>query len=381
MRSIHRAVDEMVAGGLTVGIQVAVLADGMDVRHCCGSDGSGRSIELDSVASVFCVTKALISACAGRLEESGELSLSSTLADARIGEGDPLGRVTLWDLLCHSSGLWGERPEMFMGLGEEASVRRAEGVSLRRRRAFVGAYGQFLGFHLLGVAIERLVGIPLESLVRSRVITPARLDDEVWFRAPGVFPHRRLRRSASRVDGRLVPWLWESSRVAIEAGSAANGAYASAHGMARLMQFVAQRAAVGGVAERCAAMAATRTGFDPVLGRRCRFSLGHLYDMRAHEFPDVVGSHSFGQIGVGGASCAVADLDNGVFFAWRDYLVHEDVTSIFAVRDRLVRAIYRSLSAADNGITASTTSDQLAWARGEAARVAGRAHRRGSGAG
>jgi CubicO group peptidase (beta-lactamase class C family) len=337
----HEA-DRIVAEGITTGLQISVIRAGKVLNYATGHDSRGAPIDDESIASFFCVSKAVTAACLARLADDGEISLSATLAEAGIAEGSGFAETTLWELLTHSSGLWGERAERYMGLTEIGAERCIRILRRRTRRRFEGIYGEFAAFHLAGLAAERLTGIPLEQLVSTRVIEPLQLGDQIYFR-PELVDRARLRLSGSPSShGEPIPWLWEATGAAMNGGSSANGCYGTAGGFARLMESIDQVSPDDdqSVAQRCLRLPATRAGRDPVLGRTCRFSLGFLYDMRVHEFPSPVGLDSFGQVGLGGSACAVADPTNCTYLAWRDYTVHEDASDILRIRRRLVGAIY-----------------------------------------
>gem|GEM_PF-6607169 len=338
--TVADTVQDLVARGVTSGLQVSAQVGDVVVEDAAGVDALGRPVDVASVSSWFCATKLLTSLCLATLADEGTVPVSTRLGDVAIGASDAVRDLTIWQLLTHSSGLWGERAERYMGLGAEAALAALGALRLRRRRPFEGAYGEYAAFHLAGAAAERVAGVPFEHLVASRVIDRAGLAGQIWFRTADGIDLDQLRLSSTADPAGPVPWLWERATPALESGSPANGAYGTATGFRRLAQHVGEVASrPGAVATAALVQPATRHGRCPVLGRRCRFSFGLLASLVEHDFDGLVSATAVGQVGLGGAATVVLDPAARRWVAWRDLVVHESAAEILEVRRAILGAL------------------------------------------
>lgn len=336
---VESVVAELVESELTCGIQLAFSTSAGETDLSGGVDGCGNVIENGSISAWYCVTKTLttlgIVALLSDHPEVLDLRVSS-LFECRDADD-----ANLWELLCHSSGWWGHRSERLMGISADEAIARIAGGRVRRRRPYCGAYSEFAGFFLAASLVERMLGVSFEEVVSARVLRPAGLEGEVYFRAPLVTLDGQLRCSATVVaPGVSIPWLAELSETCTQRGTAASGAYGTARGVVGLLSLVERLVASDDPRLQAMGMQVTKTSYDPMFRRRCAFSLGHLYDLRSHDFPAVVGRRSIGQVGFGGTSTAIVDLDRRVCVAWRDFTVHEDAASIFEVRRRIIEFVF-----------------------------------------
>ncbi len=137
-------------------------------REACGRltfEPSAPSARDDTIFDLASLTKVLAtSLIAMRLADDGRLDLDAPVADlvpAWPAEGER-GRVRVVDLLAHASGLPAHRPYYETCEGREAfaAALATEGLEYEPRSRSV--YSD-LGFILLGFALERLEGVPLDA--------------------------------------------------------------------------------------------------------------------------------------------------------------------------------------------------------------------------
>jgi serine-type D-Ala-D-Ala carboxypeptidase len=98
------------------------------------------------------------------------------------GETVDAGAVTFRDLLCHSSGLPAWRPLNMAG-GRDAALRMALSTFFSYPTRSRVVYSD-IGLILVGLAVERLSGLPLDGAVKARVLEPLGLRHTRYFPAP-----------------------------------------------------------------------------------------------------------------------------------------------------------------------------------------------------
>ncbi|HEX7487621.1 MAG TPA: serine hydrolase domain-containing protein, partial [Anaeromyxobacteraceae bacterium] len=125
--------------------------------------------DLFDVASL---TKVMATASiAALLVDAGALELDAPVARL-LPEVSPTHRgITLRHLLAHTSGLPAWRPLHAAGRGSDAVVAVAAATPLEAAPGTRAVYSD-LGFILLGAALERAAGAPLDALFAARVSVP-----------------------------------------------------------------------------------------------------------------------------------------------------------------------------------------------------------------
>jgi serine-type D-Ala-D-Ala carboxypeptidase len=92
------------------------------------------------------------------------------------------GEVCFRDLLCHSSGLPAWRP-LYRQESKEAALRMVTGTFFSYPRRARVVYSD-LGLILVGLAVQKLSGMPLDKAVGMRVLEPLGLARTRYFPAP-----------------------------------------------------------------------------------------------------------------------------------------------------------------------------------------------------
>lgn len=151
------------------------------------TDPPGSAVTSSTIYDLASLTKPLATVTAmALLVQCGQCRLDSRIDSVlQELEGSAVGSATLRQLLTHSSGLPGWRgfyeqlsPNAVLPSSLEARVEAGRRVvHMIAKETLVYGMGERsvysdLGFMLLGLAIERLSGIPLDRFVREHIIQP-----------------------------------------------------------------------------------------------------------------------------------------------------------------------------------------------------------------
>ncbi len=158
---------------------VAVLADGEVVEHAAGvlSTATGVEATTDSVFQIGSITKLWTSSLVMQLVDEGKVDLDATvhayLPEFRIADEDAASRITVRQLLTHTSGFEGD---IFTdtGLGDDC-VEKYVGVLHDVPQLFPpGAMWSYnnAGFCVLGRLVEVLREKPYDACLREHLIKP-----------------------------------------------------------------------------------------------------------------------------------------------------------------------------------------------------------------
>lgn len=156
-----------------------VVAAGAAGALTAGGDPATTSTVFDLAS----VTKPVTALLAARLARRGVLSLSTPLGEVlEEAVATPSGRVPIELFLAHRAGLDGHRPlyapllegrpvDRSAALREAAAARRAGCEGPPPPDGFAPVYSD-LGYLLVGAALERAAGRPLDALVNDEVAAP-----------------------------------------------------------------------------------------------------------------------------------------------------------------------------------------------------------------
>ena len=132
---------------------------------------------LETIYDLASLTKPMITGllCA-RLVELGELNMDSSIANYLLEFDRPdKNRITLRELLTHTSGLPAWRPLYILTSGErEAAVSAIANEPLEQAPGQRVVYSD-LGFIALGFLLQRLTGASLDQLAQREIFTPLNL--------------------------------------------------------------------------------------------------------------------------------------------------------------------------------------------------------------
>src|SRR5437588_5123814 len=135
-----------------------------------------RPATLDTIYDLASLTKPLVTGllCA-QLVELGELTLDSSVANYLLEFDRPdKNRLTIRELLTHTSGLPAWRPLYLLAVEKESALASIANEALDARPGERVIYSD-LGFIVLGFLLERLMGGRLDELAFNRIMKPLEL--------------------------------------------------------------------------------------------------------------------------------------------------------------------------------------------------------------
>ena len=135
-----------------------------------------RAATLETIYDLASLTKPLVTGllCA-QLVELGELTLDSSVANYLLEFDRPdKNRITIRELLTHTSGLPAWRPLYLLAVEKESALASIANETLDARPGEQVIYSD-LGFIVLGFLLERLMGSRLDELALNRIVKPLEL--------------------------------------------------------------------------------------------------------------------------------------------------------------------------------------------------------------
>jgi D-alanyl-D-alanine carboxypeptidase len=177
---VRRTMRDLVSSGSVPGV-VVVLRHGTEVRvltEGLADTATGARMTVHSRFHVASMTKPVVAAVAMQLVQFGRLSLDDTIESwlpGLVARGD---RITVRQLLSHTSGLpdYTRVPAAWPVLERTPVDQRALVVAAGRAPPlFAPGAGQTYSntnYALLGLVLERATGLSLEELLQHRVFAP-----------------------------------------------------------------------------------------------------------------------------------------------------------------------------------------------------------------
>lgn len=171
--------DELVAEHDVPAAQLAVLHDGSVTELATGVLNLDTGVEAtpDSVFQIGSITKVYTSALVLQLVEERRLELDQPVAtllpELILTDLESLDKVTVRDLLTHTSGIQGDHFED-VGRGDDAVARYVESCAKLGFSHPVGATMSYCntGFVLAGRIIEKLTSQIWDGALRTRLLEP-----------------------------------------------------------------------------------------------------------------------------------------------------------------------------------------------------------------
>lgn len=141
-----------------------------------------RPVEESTLFDLASMTKLVTALTAATMVDDGLLDLDAPVREA-LGDPVPDRAITARHLLTHTAGL---PPTMDLAALPGGPAARREAVRCALPVTLPGAAHAYscIGFVLLGLLLERLVGAPLPALARDRVLGPAGADGATWHVSP-----------------------------------------------------------------------------------------------------------------------------------------------------------------------------------------------------
>lgn len=236
---VARSVEADRLVGLAVGIVVdgeLVLGEGFGVRHA----DEGGAVDARTAFRIGSITKVFTAMTALRLAERGRIDLDAPAA-ALLPELDTLvypsadaRRITVRDLLTHTSGLPRDPDVPPLSTSSATSrdelMRAIDGLSLVRPPGVAHEYSN-LGFSLLGHLVAAASGRPYHDAIDELLLAPLAMRHTVW--EPADVAPERLAMGHEVEGGRVV------TRPPTQHGAldAAGGLYSTVDDLARFVAF------------------------------------------------------------------------------------------------------------------------------------------------
>jgi CubicO group peptidase (beta-lactamase class C family) len=276
-------------------------------------DRDAAAVDPETLWDLASLTKVVgTTAAAMVLHDEAILELDSPLASLIPEFGDE--RITIRNLLLHNSGLPASHPNPTSFTSPQELMRDIIGLKLAYETGTDCVYSD-VGFVLLGEALSRLAGQPLEELFASRVFTP------IGMEVTGFNPVQRERCAPTEP---VEPWrthesYWTTGEVhdptaAVLGGVAGHaGLFSTIADVSKFMQSMLALHANSLFVRRASAKSSRALGWDtPSAGSSAGTRLG---------------PHSFGHTGFTGTSLW-ADPDRDLFAVLLTNRVHPTASNV-----------------------------------------------------
>jgi CubicO group peptidase (beta-lactamase class C family) len=192
------------------GASLALLSGGQVEALATGllNVGTGVAATTDSLFQIGSITKLYTATVVMHLVEQGLVALDTPVAEIlpgfRVADEDASRRVTVRNLLAHTSGISGE-PDIDAGRGDDCLERYVGAcVSLGQCHPLGKSFSYCnAGYSILGRIIERLTGMVWDTALRELLLEPAGLAS-TWTLPEDVI---RFRAAMGHLvdDGRAIP--------------------------------------------------------------------------------------------------------------------------------------------------------------------------------
>ena len=204
---------------------VFAVLHGDDMVECAAGVANldtGTPVETGTVFHVASISKVYTATLAMQLVDEGKLDLDvpvrTYVPEFRVADPHATEHVTARHLLAHTSGLNGDKEDMF-GRGDDVLARYMESCATLDQVHPLGATFSYCnaGFNLLGRVIEVLRGKTFDAVLRDHLFGPlgsrrtgTLAEEVVWY--PVANGHR------TEDEKTTVSYAWESERSHAPAG-------------------------------------------------------------------------------------------------------------------------------------------------------------------
>ena len=339
---------------LTLGVQLVATLNGVMVLDlAAGDNGATGLVTGTTIFRVYCAIKPILAVAIGRAIDDGLLALDEPVARRLPDLGPVRAGVTVAHVLPHTAGL---HQPMAIEMEVLPPETRRQAVARRApppgwRSGVDAAYSEYLGWHVLGWALEDATGEPLRQHLRGAVLDPLGLRDT--FIGMTNMQYERVRpRLGVNWDlrgPRDLPILLETTPRWCTETNPAHGGYSTARDLAHFYYALLQRLEGAGnralpsptrLRQFCSP--ARPVVYDQVLARQCGYGLGFMTGLSDHAFSTAVSTSSFGHSGFVGSSFAFADPTRSLVVAaiFNGVVDHE---LAFQRRSVLIQDLYRDI--------------------------------------
>ena len=179
---VQACIDELVASGKEVGLQVAAYVDGelvVDAWAGIADEARGRAVDGETLFTSWSTTKGFVATCIHVLADQGKLDYDAPVARYWPEFGaNGKERVTVLDLLTHRAGV----PQMPDAVTPEMMTDWESMCNAIAAHPPLWEPGTKTGYHawtfgwLLGEVVRRVDGRPIEQFVQDELCTPLGID-------------------------------------------------------------------------------------------------------------------------------------------------------------------------------------------------------------
>jgi D-alanyl-D-alanine carboxypeptidase len=189
---LQRTLSELTRDGRSEGVALVQTEEG--IWRGAADSGTRRHAAARTRFGIASTTKTFVATVVLQLVADGRVSLRDTVERRLPGVLRDGGRITIRELLNHTSGLGND---VSLGAPPLARVRSVARQGLTSRPGTTFAYSN-TNYVVLGLIVERATGRRLGEVVRDRILTPLDLD------------HTTYGTAATRFHAdRSAPWLGE----------------------------------------------------------------------------------------------------------------------------------------------------------------------------
>ena len=350
--TVARLSSDVEDGFFSTGAQAVVIQDGEVLLDAAfGRDGLGRPMTVETISAVYCAIKPMFTVLLLIAVQEGHLRLDTRLGEVlRLEENPALAAVQFDELLSHRAGLHLQRSL------ESAAVSPAlrHDIAMKARPpehwdpGRQGAYSEWLGFYLIGQALEATYAADLSSLLRDRVLIPLGLASDVFL---GLRPEliERIGVNVQMQAGDPLPLLIERTGWFAAASDPSLSPFATMRGLARFYAWVhatLEERESGILAPellRQACTPARSVVHDQILDLEADWGLGFMTGLSRLGFGPFVSPRAVGHTGQVGTSMAFCDPEHNLAAAVLYNGVIDQKTGMTIRRPAIVGAIYRDL--------------------------------------
>jgi CubicO group peptidase (beta-lactamase class C family) len=301
------------------GVQASIRRADARLDYARGELAPGEDLQVETLYSVHCATKPVLSVAVGRLISDGRLDptqpVSTLVADSSAFAALD---VRLWDVLRHTSPL--ARPLLIEVNLAPLQARRQlleSGIDIRQY-----GYSEYASQVLLAELIEGVTRMECSSFIAEGVLAPLGLDASIRFSFDGTELDLLQDQIGCYVAGlpdRALPLLSDRSPHQACLNRVALGGYASAkalsdfyHGLVRVYGGEVIDGLPHPVTLHQMLSMRSERRMDPILGRESAFAGGFMIDLHKDRPATGLSSRAFGHTGLVGSSFGFADPATGV---------------------------------------------------------------------
>ncbi len=227
---------------------------------------SGAAMAEDAIFQIASMTKPITATAVMMLAEEGRLSTADLVEthlpefrgqrmvlrreDDAVTLGPPTRKITLRDLLTHTSGMPGGFPAGLQEIFRTRNRPLAEAVALYSQQPLDFAPGSRWQYSNMGIAslgriVEVVSGMPFEKFLAERIFTPLGMRDTFFF--PPQNKHDRIAPIYESEDGELRRADFDLYRPGAKYAAPEGGLYSTAADLVRFYQATLNEGELDGV--------------------------------------------------------------------------------------------------------------------------------------